>query len=257
MSQRDRTTVQGDSFSDRVMAAIALMPRPTTTRSFLEAVRTGDLRDAAAVVSVAWHLGTERGWPVGPRVRARSLALVIAVATVLATGSMVAASAVRVIVPHVERPKILTQNRSAIVDAVPDPVEGVDPGRGHSTPIPVAVPVVVEVSKPTPAPVHRTEGARQGPARSAPPTKGAPSTPVRPPTGGNAGSPADGSDDGAGSDAADQGHDSSDGDGHDQGDDGTTAGGDAGGHDGNDQGDSGSGNGDGDQAHEDGGTSGD
>jgi hypothetical protein len=52
-----------------------------------------------ASLAVAWHLGTVRSWSVAPRVRARSFALVFAVASVLATGSIVAAAAVRVAVP--------------------------------------------------------------------------------------------------------------------------------------------------------------
>jgi hypothetical protein len=84
------------------MAAIALAPLPTPTRTFVAALRAGAARDAVAAVRVAWHLGTVRRWPVAPRVRARSFALVLAVASVLATGSLAAAAAVRVVVPHIE-----------------------------------------------------------------------------------------------------------------------------------------------------------
>jgi hypothetical protein len=87
-------------FSDRVMAALATVPTPTTTRTFLSAVRRLAWHDAVAALWAAWHLGTVRRWHVAPRVRARSLALVLAVASVLATGSLAAAGAVTVVAPQ-------------------------------------------------------------------------------------------------------------------------------------------------------------
>ena len=96
------TAREAAAFTDRVMAAIALAPLPTPTRTFVAALRAGAARDAVAAVRVAWHLGTVRRWPVAPRVRARSFALVLAVASVLATGSLAAVAAVRVVVPQIE-----------------------------------------------------------------------------------------------------------------------------------------------------------
>ena len=49
-----------DAFADRVMAAIALTPSPSPTRSFLVAIRTGSGHDAVAAFVVAWHLATQR-----------------------------------------------------------------------------------------------------------------------------------------------------------------------------------------------------
>ena len=72
-------------FNERVMAAIALVPTPTPTRTFVAALRARAIRDAVATLWVAWHLGTVRSWHVAPRVRARSFALVLAVTSVLAT----------------------------------------------------------------------------------------------------------------------------------------------------------------------------
>src|SRR5262249_44823752 len=86
-------------FSDRVMAAIDATPSPSPARSFAGALRGWSLEDAIASLAVAWHLATVRSWSVAPNVRARSMALVLAVASVLATGSLVAAAAVRVAAP--------------------------------------------------------------------------------------------------------------------------------------------------------------
>src|SRR5689334_2241124 len=91
--------VDPDAFTDRVMASIEATPAPTPARSFMGALRGWSLDDAMASLAVAWHLATVRTWSVAPRVRARSMALVLAVVTVLATGSLVAAAAVRVAAP--------------------------------------------------------------------------------------------------------------------------------------------------------------
>lgn len=94
------TVLTAGGFTDRVMSAIALMPAPTPTRTFVAAARAGAVRDAVAALWVAWHLGTVRSWHVAPRVRARSFALVLAVASVLATGGLAAAAAVHSVVPQ-------------------------------------------------------------------------------------------------------------------------------------------------------------
>jgi uncharacterized membrane protein YgcG len=91
--------VDATAFTDRVMATIETMPRPTPARSFRGALRGWSWPDARASLTVAWHLATVRSWSVAPRVRAQSMALVLAVASVLATGTLVAASAVRMAVP--------------------------------------------------------------------------------------------------------------------------------------------------------------
>jgi hypothetical protein len=92
-----------EAFVERVMTATETVPSPAPARAFGRALRAGAWRDAVAIISVAWHLGTVRAWSVAPRVRARSLALVLGVASVLATGSIVAAAAVRVAVPDEHR----------------------------------------------------------------------------------------------------------------------------------------------------------
>ena len=89
-----------DGFTDRVMTAIALVPAPTPTRTFVAALRARAVRDAVAALWVAWHLVTVRSWHVAPRVRARSFALVLAVTSVLATGGLAAAAAVHSVVPQ-------------------------------------------------------------------------------------------------------------------------------------------------------------
>ena len=92
----DRTPAADGDFAQRLMAAIEREPAPTPTRNFVSAVRTRSAHEAAAALWVAWHLGTVRSWRIAPGVRARSLALVLAVACVMATGSLVAAAALQV-----------------------------------------------------------------------------------------------------------------------------------------------------------------
>jgi uncharacterized membrane protein YgcG len=95
-SVADRTPPPDADFAERLMASIEREPSPTPTRNFLSAVRARSVGDAAAALWVAWHLGTVRGWRIAPGVRARSIALVLAVACVMATGSLAAAAALRV-----------------------------------------------------------------------------------------------------------------------------------------------------------------
>jgi hypothetical protein len=216
------TASQGDAFSDRVMAAVALVAGPSPTRSFLEAVRSGAGRDAAAALSVAWHLGTARG-TVAPRVRARSLALIIAVASILASGSMVAASAARVIVPHVDRSKILLESGSVIVDAGPDSVERTDTSAGRPTPVTLPAPAVVVVPKPD-STEHQASRDRHDAVGSPAPAHGTTSAHADQPGDGDAESSSSGPAGHDGSDESDQVPSASDDDGHDQGDDGSEAG---------------------------------
>jgi eukaryotic-like serine/threonine-protein kinase len=116
------------AFVDRVMTAIETVPAPTPVRAFGWSLRTRAGRDALASLLVAWHLGTVRAWSVAPRVRARSMALVLAVASVLATGSIVAAAAVRVAVPDSDpRPPTATPGVSVSAPIVDGPgVDGPD-----------------------------------------------------------------------------------------------------------------------------------
>ena len=101
MNRSDKPTfLTAGELTDRVMSAIALLPTPTPTRTFLAAVRARGFRDAVTALWVAWHLGTVRSWHVAPRVRARSFALVLAVTSVLATGGLAAAAAVHSVVPQ-------------------------------------------------------------------------------------------------------------------------------------------------------------
>jgi hypothetical protein len=102
MSGPERTVPRpstADEFSDNVMSAVAQMPAPTPTHTFLEAIRAFELGDALSTLLVAWHLGTVRGWPIALRVRARSVALVMAVVAVLGMGTLAAAATLQVVVP--------------------------------------------------------------------------------------------------------------------------------------------------------------
>lgn len=260
MNRRAGVAREGDAFSDRVMAAIALVASPSPTRSFLEAVRSGAGRDAAAALSVAWHLGTADD-SVGPRVRARSLALVIAVASILASGSLVAASAARVIVPHVDRSKILLPSGSVIVDGGGDSAEPTGPDGRRPRPVTVPTPVVIVVSTKADTRSRQTGRDRHGPASTAPAAHGTTSAHADQPGDGGAGRPNGAPDGGDTADESGQGHDASDDGGHDQGDDGSDVGtrvdGSADGGDQEHQGDSGSGGDDGHQADDQGDASGD
>jgi len=112
----DRTLLSPSEFIDRVMTSIALAPTPTPTRAFVAAMRARALRDAAATLWVAWHLGTVRTWPIAPRVRARSFALVLAVSAVLATGGLAAAAAVHSVVPQRDDRNLLMAPSGSSVD---------------------------------------------------------------------------------------------------------------------------------------------
>ena len=209
-----------DAFSDRVMAAIALMPSPSPTRSFLVAIRMGSGRDAVAALVVAWHLATQRDWPVTPRVRARSLALVLAVASILATGSMVAASAARVIVPHVDRTHVLEPRGSVILEPTPTHMVTTDAGRPQPSVI-IPVPGVVSVAVSKKPPVRTSEHAPTGSGTKHTGTSGATSAHAGDADQGDSGTANDPSDDGDGAGSGTAGHDGPDaGDSDHAGDDG-------------------------------------
>jgi hypothetical protein len=120
------TPLTAVEFTDRVMDAIRVLPAPTPTRGFIAAVRARTLRDAIATLWVAWHLGTVRSWHVAPRVRARSFALVLAVASVLATGSLAAAAAVHSVVPQRDEPNPVAAPAGSSVDEGPEGSGGIN-----------------------------------------------------------------------------------------------------------------------------------
>lgn len=155
----ERMPFESAGFTDRVMTAIAVAPSPTPTRTFLAAIRAGAARDAGAALSVAWHVGTVRSWYIAPRVRTRSLALLLGVVTLLGMGSLAAAAAaVHVVSPRwIERVQtadpvapaieeqapavhLLTRdgedpqwNDAAEGPAIVDPPDRIDHGGGSST----------------------------------------------------------------------------------------------------------------------------
>ena len=88
--------MRGD-FADRVMAAVGDEPRPSPTRSFIDALRARSLGDAVAAFRVALHLATVRRWSVGPRVRVQALALVLGILVALGVGSIAAAGAMSLV----------------------------------------------------------------------------------------------------------------------------------------------------------------
>lgn len=157
------------AFVDRVMTAIEAVPPPTPVRNFGWSLRARAWRDATSSLVVAWHLGTVRTWPVAPRVRARSIALVLAVASVLATGSIVAAAAVRVAVPDgdpvppVAAPAT-TLSSTPIVDG--PGVDDSDQDLIRVSPSRPVQPGAAE-SEPTAGPSHASGGEPKDPANRA------------------------------------------------------------------------------------------
>lgn len=192
------TPLTAAEFTDRVMTAVRVLPAPTPTQGFFASVRARALRDAIATLWVAWHLGTVRSWSVAPRVRARSFALVLAVASVLATGSLAAAAAVQSVVPQRDEPNPVAAPARSSVDQGPAGNGGItsEPS-GHET----ESPVPTETPKATDHRAITTEHA-----------------PVATPAGrhGSDGDDAKGSDDGDGehatdeTDAPDESHESDD-----------------------------------------------
>ena len=192
-------------FTERVMTSIAVTSAPTPTRTFLAAVRVGALREAAAALWVAWHLSTVRGWHVGPRVRARSFALVLAVVFVLGTGSIAATAAVHAVVRNpTERAPAADPNGPGGVELGPTtdgrPVVSEPPTRRNVGNGPSAVPKTTQ-----PGPVH------SGATKARPqPAAGPPDTTDRPQAtdvGGAGSGGGDGSDSSGGSDGGDNGSD--------------------------------------------------
>jgi uncharacterized membrane protein YgcG len=126
MNEREGYLTTREPFSDRVMATVAGQPMPSPTRALLVAVRRLSVRDAGSALWVAWHIGTARGWRIGPRVRVRSMALVFSVVALLAvSGSLAAAGASQVI------ERATTQEPSPVHDGQPGtdehgPTENID-----------------------------------------------------------------------------------------------------------------------------------
>ncbi len=147
--------IRPDDFTERVMVALAPLPGPSPTRTFVEALRTGAPRDALAALAVAWHLGTVRSWPVSLRVRARSFALVLAALTLLGTGSLVAAAAVHVVAsPQAAQP---SREPAGALPAAPDPTPAGPLDEPEKTPAPIASePVVKAEPSAEPAPPKRS-----------------------------------------------------------------------------------------------------
>ncbi len=148
----ERALLTGSEFTDRVMSAIALVPTPTPTRTFVAALRASAVRDALAALWVAWHLGTVRSWHVAPRVRARSFALVLAVTSVLATGGLAAAAAVHSIVPQ--------RDDRASVSAPSG--WSVDMGPGGNGQTPIDGPDKTDRTTESPSPSHEPDATDDG-----------------------------------------------------------------------------------------------
>ena len=138
------------AFADLVMASIAAVPLPTPTRSFASALRAGAVRDAGSTVLVAWHLATVRSWRVAPRVRARSFALVFAVAAMLTTGSLATTAAVRVVAPlRLPHSRFVDGNGSNITaPGAAEPTPSVSPVASPTAEPTEAAPAVVQPADP-------------------------------------------------------------------------------------------------------------
>jgi len=147
---RDGGPTRPDGFADDVMRAIGRVALPSPTRTFLRAIRVHSLGTAVSALVVAWHLGTHRRWPIAPRVRARSLALVMGVTVVLSTGTLAAAATLTVVAPvRLDGPRLL--DRAVTGPTVAPPRSETQPGPSPS-----------HDASPIPAAVHPTDQARGG-----------------------------------------------------------------------------------------------
>lgn len=142
--RQGRTPPQGDAFADRVMAAVRPESPPTPTRAFVSAVRERSVPNAASALWVAWHLGTVRNWRIGPRVRVRSIALVLSVALALGIGSIATGAAVQVVATGINEwgevqnsPPSGTDEQGEITNngsTTPNGVDGADANQPTDTP---------------------------------------------------------------------------------------------------------------------------
>ena len=159
------------------MEAIARELQPSPTRTFFGAIRLRSLGTAVSALVVAWHLGTVRAWPIAPRVRARSFALVIAVAFVLGSATLVAAAAMAVVVPpSMEQPRVVdrapaafpaTPTASSAPAATPPPADDPSPVPAVVDPTdrPSGGKVIVPATRPTAGPEQaddEQDGAKAG-----------------------------------------------------------------------------------------------
>ncbi|MFL5675938.1 MAG: hypothetical protein ACJ779_13105 [Chloroflexota bacterium] len=124
------------------MQAIARAARPSPTRTFREAMRVRSVRIATSALLVAWHLGTVRTSPISLGVRARSFALVVAVAMVFGTGTLAAAAAVSMVVAtQPEQPRAIDRTPVAlpVAPSVGPATHPSAPAPGHSEAVPAVV----------------------------------------------------------------------------------------------------------------------
>src|SRR5262249_32701962 len=143
--------------TNHVMVAIAREDAPSPARSLRMAFRRRSARDAGSAIWVAWHLGTVRRWTIPRRVRVRSIALVLSVACVLGTGSLAAASALRVAAEPIVRALTIGGEQARDVDVRQPEREPADGPHDDSH--------GAGLSTTQPAVVHRADGNH----RSAPP----------------------------------------------------------------------------------------
>jgi len=94
-------------FTDQVMRAIGLAPRPSPARGFWSAIRDRSIAEAGAALSVAWRI-IRRSTTMPVMVRAQALALVVFVA-----GSMLGGGALAAVVAY--------QTVGPIVQAISEP----------------------------------------------------------------------------------------------------------------------------------------
>lgn len=80
------------AFADRVMAQVAVEPRPTPARVLLRSLRALRLGDAWAATTTAWHLALGGSGATPLLARFQSLALVLMLAVALGTGGTLAAA---------------------------------------------------------------------------------------------------------------------------------------------------------------------
>ena len=118
----------GGSFTDRVMARVAVEPTPAPSRVFVRSLRRLAIRDALAALVAAWRLAFEPASPVTTSARASAAALFLSVIIVVGVGgAFVAGGALSLLGPDGAAPQELApaaapvESPAATIGPTPSP----------------------------------------------------------------------------------------------------------------------------------------
>ena len=118
----------GGSFTDRVMARVAVEPTPSPSRAFVRSLRRLAFRDALAALAAAWRLAFEPASPVATSARASAAALFLSVIIVVGLGgAFIAGGALSLLGPDGATPQELapaaapTQTPAVTIEPTPSP----------------------------------------------------------------------------------------------------------------------------------------